>query len=54
MPERSSKKKRKRPADVNRLAKSIVDDATGEAPSDDNGKDPATVELGRRGGFKGG
>ena len=48
--------RKKRPADVNALAASIVDDATAdepEAPTDD-GKDPAAVELGRRGGLKGG
>lgn len=53
MPERSRKK---RPTDVNALAASIVDDATAdepEAPADD-GKDPAAVSLGRRGGLKGG
>lgn len=53
MPERSRKK---RPTDVNALAASIVDDATDEgdeAPTDD-GKNPAAVELGRRGGLKGG
>jgi hypothetical protein len=46
MPERSRKK---RPADVNALAASIVDDATTE-----DGKNPAAVELGRLGGLKGG
>lgn len=54
MPDRS----RKRPSDKNQLAKSIVDLATGNAPSDkpanDSGKDPAAVSLGRRGGLKGG
>lgn len=52
MPERS----RKRPADLNRLAASIVADATSEEPELDpyEGKDPAAVELGRRGGLKGG
>ena len=52
MPERS----RKRPTDVNELAKQIVDEATGEAvPVDpDEGKDPAAVALGRKGGLKGG
>jgi hypothetical protein len=52
MPERS----RKRPTDVNELAKQIVDEATGEAvPVDpDAGKDPAAVALGRKGGLKGG
>lgn len=53
MPKRSSK-----PRDVNSLARSIVDEATGEkpeaAPDPDTGKDPAAVELGRRGGLKGG
>ena len=58
MPERSSKKKR--PRDVNRLAKSIVDEATSDQeqpqadqPADD-GKNPAAVALGRLGGKKGG
>jgi hypothetical protein len=52
MPERS----RKRPSDVNELAKQLVDEATSEAPSvdPDAGKDPAAVALGRRGGLKGG
>lgn len=52
MPKRSGK----RPRDVNRLAAEIVDEATGEAPKTDpdEGKDPAAVELGRRGGKKGG
>jgi hypothetical protein len=53
MPERS----RKRSRDVNELAKQIVDEATGNAPpapDSDEGKDPAAVALGRRGGLKGG
>jgi hypothetical protein len=52
MPDRS----RKRPRDVNELAKQLVDEATGEAePFDpDEGKDPAAVALGRKGGLKGG
>ena len=52
MPERS----RKRPSDVNELAKQLVDEATGEAPAfdPDAGKDPAAVALGRKGGLKGG
>jgi hypothetical protein len=52
MPERS----RKRPRDMNMLAKMIVDIATGEIEDSepDAGKDPAAVELGRRGGLKGG
>jgi len=52
MPERSSK----RPTDPNELARQIVDEATGEAPpfDPDEGKDPAAVALGRKGGLKGG
>ena len=52
MPDRS----RKRPRDVNQLAKLVVDIATGEvedAPEDAE-KNPAAVELGRKGGLKGG
>ncbi len=54
MPNRSSKKKR--PADVNALAASIVGDAVGDkkAPIDYGNKNPAAVELGRLGGKKGG
>ncbi len=53
MPDRSGKR---RPADLNRLAASIVDDATTEdKPAQrDDGKDPAAVALGRRGGLQGG
>jgi hypothetical protein len=52
MPERSSKK---RPTDLNRLAASIVSDAVDEdKPVVDDGKDPAAVALGRKGGLKGG
>lgn len=52
MPDRSSK----RPRDVNALAKLITDVATGQAelPKTDEGKDPAAVALGRKGGLKGG
>lgn len=52
MPERSSK----RPRDPNSLAKRLVEEATGEAEryTPDEGKDPLAVELGRRGGLKGG
>ena len=51
MPDRS----RKRPTDVNELARQLVDEATGEAerfipPA----KDPAAVALGRKGGLVGG
>ncbi len=52
MPDRS----RKRPVDLNQLAKSLVDDSTNpepvQAPPDE--RDPAAVALGRRGGLKGG
>lgn len=52
MPDRSSK----RPTDVNELAKQLVGEATGDLqPVDpDDGKDPAAVALGRKGGLKGG
>jgi hypothetical protein len=53
MPDRS----RKRPRDLNSLAASIVGDATDEnppAPGPADGKDPAAVALGRKGGLKGG
>lgn len=49
--------KPKRPRDANLLAKQIVDLSTGEAEEEkpeDSGKDPLAVELGRRGGLKGG
>ena len=52
MPDRS----RKRPRDPSQLGKLIVDIATGEVedtPPDD-GKNAAAVELGRKGGLKGG
>jgi hypothetical protein len=57
MPKRSGKPKR--PTDVNQLAASILAQATGEAPAEpeakpDDGKDPAAVALGRKGGLKGG
>ena len=56
MPKRSSKRKKKRPTDVNQLAKSVVDDATRDEsePEPDDGKNPAAVALGRLGGLKGG
>ena len=52
MPKRSSK----RPRDANQLAKLLADIATGEVelPKTDEGKDPAAVALGRKGGLKGG
>jgi len=50
MPDRS----RKRPADLNALAASIVADSTDEDEPEpvDDGKDPAAVALGRKGGLK--
>jgi len=52
MPDRS----RKRPTDPNELARQIVGEATGEVPpvDPDEGKDPAAVALGRKGGLRGG
>ncbi len=53
MPERS----RKKPSDLNQLAKSVVDEATTEevlAKAIAEGKNPAAVLLGRLGGLKGG
>ena len=53
MPKRSSKRKGKQ--DANTLAKLIVQEATEEPQEpEDTGKDPIAVELGRRGGLKGG
>jgi hypothetical protein len=59
--------KPKRPRDINQLAKFVVDLATGEIPAEPepvaeptedapktHEKLPAAVELGRRGGLKGG
>jgi hypothetical protein len=53
MPNRSSK----RPRGLNSLAKFIVDSAVGEPLKGDllsDGRDPAAVALGRKGGLKGG
>ena len=53
MPERS----RKRPVDINALAKFIVDEATLDERRQDHeerAKNPAAVTLGRMGGLKGG
>jgi hypothetical protein len=48
----------KKHKDVNQIAKSIVDIATGESknetPKQDDGKNAAAVQLGRLGGLKGG
>jgi len=49
MPKRS-----KKPADLNRLAAAIVDEATDNSLPIGDAKDPAAVALGRRGGKKGG
>ena len=52
MPDRS----RKRPRDPNQLGKLIVDIASGETDDQEpaDGKNLAAVELGRKGGLKGG
>ncbi len=49
----------KRPRDLNEWAKRMIDIATGEVDDreptpEEQGKDPAAVSLGRRGGLKGG
>lgn len=51
MPDRS-----RRPRDPNQLAKLVTDIATGEIEDtpEDTGKNAAAVELGRKGGLKGG
>lgn len=48
--------KPKRPRDPSQLAKLVVSIATGEVEEakTDDGKDPAAVALGRKGGLKGG
>ena len=48
--------KPKRPRDPNQLAHLIAEIATGEVEdaTTDDGKDPAAVALGRKGGLKGG
>lgn len=55
MPNRSRKPKQR--LDLSQLAKRIVDEATGQiarTPPPNEGKDPAAVALGRKGGLKGG
>ena len=49
-------KRKRMPTDLNQRAKAIVDFATSDepAPDPDQGKDPAAVALGRKGGQKGG
>lgn len=53
-----SKRSRKKEADLNRLAKSIVDQAVTDEQLQqkaiEEGKNPAAVLLGRLGGLKGG
>jgi len=51
MPKRSGK-----PRDLNAMAAAVVAQSTSEEPEPDRyeGKDPAAVELGRKGGQKGG
>jgi hypothetical protein len=49
MPKRSSKP----PADENRAAAAVID-AIARLTGETDGKDPAAVALGRRGGLKGG
>jgi len=55
---RMTDKKKKRPADLNKLAASILEDATTDQPAEQetihDGKNPAAVALGRLGGLKGG
>lgn len=52
------KRSSKRPRDLNSLAASIVRDSTDDTPEDSPPQQPeknaAAVELGRRGGLKGG
>jgi hypothetical protein len=55
MPDRSSKPaKHRASSDPNLLAASIVAHTTGENKPREKPKDPLAVELGRRGGLKGG
>lgn len=51
MPKRSS---RRGPDDINRMAASIVAEATTDETQPATSKNPAAVELGRLGGKKGG
>lgn len=46
--------KKQGPDDLNEIAFRVLQEATEEAPKDDDGKDPAAVSLGRKGGLKGG
>ena len=54
MQKRSSKKKQG-PEDLNEIAFRVMQQATGEEPSEEaDTRNPAAVELGRLGGLKGG
>jgi hypothetical protein len=46
--------KKARKDDINALAKSIVDQATGQVQPEQSTKNPAAVALGRLGGLRGG
>ena len=57
VPSRASKGKKKRPRDANVLAYQIVQEATGQAPSEEEKPDtrnPAAVALSKLGASKGG
>ena len=58
MSAKASKSNKKRPRDLNRLAKSIVDEATGQInpllEDEQDTRNPNAVALGRLGGLKGG
>jgi len=58
MPNRSSKRTKPGPGDPNEAVARILREATGESkpekPKPERDKDPAAVDLGRRGGLKGG
>ena len=47
------KRSRKPPADENQAAKAVID-AIAKLSGEGDGKDPAAVALGRKGGLKGG
>jgi hypothetical protein len=47
-------KRSKKPADLNRLAAAVVDEAIGEGSDPNADKDLAAVSRGRKGGKKGG
>lgn len=51
---RDMPKRSRMPTDLNSLASRIAEMATNEQPPADDGKDPAAVALGRKGGLKGG